>query len=101
MARFCRWYPLADAATSAPNRPGVFQVRVADGLLDYPRGKSAMIAYRAAPDVRAAAADFAAEHPEEPWLCRHLEEAPRDPAGVLEDLKARFRRRFGSPPRLP
>lgn len=101
MARFGRWYPLADAGTSAPACPGVFQVRLAEGLLDYPTGKSAMVAYRAAPDVRAAVLALGAMHPGVPWLCRHLEEPPRDPRAALDDLLARFVNRFGAAPRLP
>jgi hypothetical protein len=100
---FCRWYPLSEAETHAPARPGVFQVRLAEGLLDYPTGKSAMVHYQSAPDMRAAAAEFAACHPGAPWLCRHLEESI-DPAGATTlhaSLVREFTRRFGTAPAVP
>jgi len=103
--RFCSWYALADVAVHAPATAGVFQVRVAEGLLDYPRGKSAMIHYEVAGDLRAAAARFATRHAGADWLCRHtIEMSARD----VEDVKALhakllgdFQNRFGSAPRLP
>jgi hypothetical protein len=100
---FCRWYPLSEAESHAPARPGVFQIRVAAGLLDYPTGKSAMVHYQSAPDMRAAATAFAARHPRAPWLCRHLEE-PIDAAGadtLHERLEREFSQRFGTAPRVP
>ena len=103
--RFVPWYPLAEAGDHAPAAPGVFQVRVRSGLIEYPRGKSAMIHYQAAADVRAAALELAAAHPGADWLCRHAEEMsawelahPRD---VLDRLLDRFLRRFGAPPTPP
>jgi hypothetical protein len=103
--RFCQWYPLAEAGAHAPPSPGVFQVRVAEGLLDYPRGKSAMIHYQVAPDVRAAAAAFAASHPAMNWLCRHtIEMTGRevdDVAALHAKLLGDFEARFGTAPRLP
>jgi hypothetical protein len=103
--RFCPWYPLSAAAANAPPSPGVFQVRVAAGLLDYPRGKSAMIHYERADDLCAATAAFAASHPGVDWLCRHtIEMSPRD----VEDVEALYAKvlgdflaRFGSAPRMP
>jgi hypothetical protein len=83
----------------------VFQVRVAEGLVDYPRGKSAMIHYAAALDVRAAAADFAAAHPGAPWWCRHTIEpaalAPDDAAALAARLLGDFTARFGTSPTIP
>lgn len=103
--RFGSWYPLAEAARNAPEAPGVFQVRVAEGLVDYPRGKSAMIHYAAALDVRAAAADFAAHHPDAPWWCRHTIEPEALAADEAEALAARllrdFTARFGCAPGIP
>ncbi|MBK9036923.1 MAG: hypothetical protein IPL61_37670 [Myxococcales bacterium] len=100
---FGRWYPLTAAAAHAPPGPGVFQVRVRDGLIDYPRGKSAMVHYAAAPDVRAAARDLAAAHPDADWLCRHLVDLA-DPAAaatlatkLVRDFTARFGRAPGPP----
>lgn len=102
--RFCPWYPLADADRNAPAARGVFQVRVADGLLRYPTGQSAMIHYELADDVHAAAARFAAAHPGEPWLCRHtIEMTERDVAeiGVFHERLLRdFRARFGATPEV-
>ena len=100
--RFCPWYPLAEAAAHAPAEEGVLQVRVAEGLLDYPRGKSAMVHYEHAADVRAAALAWAGAHGADGIVCRHLIEldgaaAPALYAKVVDE----FVRRFGSPPRLP
>jgi hypothetical protein len=103
--RFCPWYPLASGAVEAPASPGVFQVRVAEGLLDYPRGKSAMIHYEVAPDVRDAVIAFAARFPGQGWLCRHTIEMSAKDVEDVEALHAKligdFRSRFGSDPRLP
>lgn len=101
--RFGPWYPLADAGDRAPAAAGVWQVRLATGLLDYPRGKSAMVHYAYAPDVRAAACAWAAAHGEPtPLVCRHLIES--EPATDLQAFCAKlsdeFVRRFGAPPRL-
>jgi hypothetical protein len=97
--RFCPWYPLAEAAAQAPAGEGVLQVKVAHGLVTYPRGKSAMVHYEHAPDVRAAAVALAARLPGH--LCRHLELEPGD-AGDFAAIHARLRdefvRRFGAPP---
>ena len=99
--RFCPWYPLADAAAHAPAAEGVLQLRRAEGLLDYPRGKSAMVHYEYAANVRAVATALAERHSNEALLCRHLEIDPGEAvdliafhAKVLEE----FLRRFGCPP---
>jgi hypothetical protein len=42
--KFGEWHPIESAAATAPDEPGVVQLR-ADDLLDYPRGKSAMVLY--------------------------------------------------------
>lgn len=103
--KFGRWYPLADAARLAPRSPGVFQIRVADGLVDYPRGKSAMVHYQAAEDVGAAAAAFAAAHPAAAWWCRHTIEpealAPADAVALAARLTREFAVRFGREPSPP
>jgi hypothetical protein len=104
--RFCRWYPLAAAAAHAPAAEGVLQLRVATGLIDYPRGKSAMVAYVHAPDVRAAAVALAARHAGEALLCRHLESEADErgeldavaAAAAYERLRGEFVRRFGAAP---
>lgn len=99
--RFCPWYPLADAAAHAPSSRGVLQIRVADGLLDYPTGKSAMLHYELADDVRAAAlarSELLAARPG--LLCRHTIElsATEDLGAFHERLLRDFRARFGAPP---
>jgi hypothetical protein len=101
--RFCPWYPLADAAAHAPAAEGVLQLRVVDGLLDYPRGKSAMVHYEHASDVRASATHLAAAHADLALLCRHLEIEPGDAVDLgafHAKVLAEFVRRFGSPPTL-
>jgi hypothetical protein len=101
--RFCPWYPLADAAVHAPAAEGVLQLRLAEGLLDYPTGKSAMVHYAHAPDVRAAATVLAAAHLGEPLLCRHLdlEGEHVDLAAFHAKVVEEFIRRFGTPPAFP
>lgn len=115
--RFCPWYPLRDAAAHAPASPNVLQVRLARGLRDYPRGKSAMVHYQLADDARAAAARLAARWPEAELLCRHMIEdedegknegaaaadeiadpGPAFWAASCDKLTAEFLRRFGAPP---
>jgi len=100
--RFGPWYPLADARDLAPAAEGVLQLRLASGLLDYPRGRSAMVHYEHAADVRAAAVAWAAAHSADGIVCRHLIEADGVAAPVLyAKVVDEFVRRFGSPPRLP
>jgi hypothetical protein len=99
--RFCPWYPLAEAAAHAPAGEGVLQLRVAEGLLDYPRGKSAMVHYEHAADVRATATALAVAHADLALLCRHLEIEPGDAvdlAAFHAKVRDEFVRRFGSPP---
>jgi hypothetical protein len=102
---FGRWYPLAEAARHAPSEPGVFQVRLASGLIDYPEGKSAMVHYELATDVCLAATAFADRHPGRDWLCRHtIDLAPEevsDPGAVYARLVRDFRARFGVAPSIP
>ncbi|MEZ4368253.1 MAG: hypothetical protein R2939_18540 [Kofleriaceae bacterium] len=101
--RFGPWYPLAEASTHAPAAPGLFQVRLAEGLRPYPRGKSAMVHYQVAVDVRAEAVAFAAAWPGAPWVCRHaIELAPDDdPAVHHARLLRLFVDRFGVAPSPP
>lgn len=102
---FCRWYPLSEAAAHAPAAEGVLQVRLAEGLIDYPRGKSAMVHYAHAHDVRAAALALASRLGEavgRTLLARHLEPGdPGEPAAIHAKVLAEFVRRFGAPPELP
>ena len=99
--RFGLWYPLSEAGDRAPADEGVWQLRLATGLHDYPRGKSAMMFYAHARDVRAAATAFAAA-PTGDLVCRHLVEIDRaiDLAEFCAKLRAEFVRRFGSAPLL-
>jgi hypothetical protein len=88
----------------APSEEGVLQVRLATGLIDYPRGKSAMVHYEHAPDVRAAATALASEHAGEDLLCRHLEiEGAEgvDAEAFHAKVRDEFVRRFGSAPTFP
>jgi hypothetical protein len=96
LVQFGRWYPLADAGDHAPASPGVLQLRVPAGLVDYPRGKSAMVLYAHAQDVRAAALALAAKHPD--LWCRHLIEVDPavDFAAFCAKLRGEFERRFGA-----
>lgn len=95
---FGRWYALTDAEQHAPSEPGVFQLRVRTGLVDYPRGRSAMVRYGAAGDVRAAVCAIAAEVGAVDWLCRHLQapmstvEAEATAARLIRDFTVRFGR---------
>jgi len=101
--RFGPWYPLAAAGDHAPGAPGILQLRLATGLLDYPRGKSAMVHYAHAQDVRAAALALAGAHPGGHLVCRHLieiEEAT-DLGAFHAKLRDEFVRRFGTPPAFP
>jgi hypothetical protein len=100
--RFGPWYPLAEAAAHAPATEGVLQLRLVEGLLDYPTGKSAMVHYAHVPDVRAAAIALQRTFVGYALLCRHL-----DPEGETVDLGAfharvldEFVRRFGAEPAL-
>ena len=98
--KFGPWYPLAEAAEHAPAGEGVLQLRLASGLLDYPRGKSAMTHYAHAADVRAAALALAARFAGRDLVCRHLIEidGATDLAAFCAKLLAEFERRFGAPP---
>jgi hypothetical protein len=99
--RFDRWHPLAAAADNMPDRPGVFQLRLAEGLVDYPRGRSAMVGYGSAPSLRRAVAAVAAAREGAPWLCRCTRDPVDDPPAALARLVADFRDRFGEAPRPP
>ena len=78
------------------------QLRVAEGLLDYPRGKSAMVHYAHAMDLRACAQALADAHPRG-YLCRHLEEGADavDLAAFHAKVREEFVRRFGAEPAFP
>lgn len=103
--RFGRWHRLERAAAEAPRAPGVFQLKVASGLIDYPTGKSAMIRYGAARDLRGAVEAIARANPGRDWMCRFSEEMSAreaaDPDAIVAELLAQFHRRFGAPPGHP
>ena len=86
-------------AASLPAGPGVLQVRREHGLVEYPRGKSAMVHYAAVEDLRAAALALAAANPDAVWLVRCNREPVADPRAAAERLIAEFSERFGAPPR--
>jgi hypothetical protein len=101
--QFGSWFPLE--AAEPPQAPGVFQIRVESGLLGYPRGKSAMVAYGAGPELRTAVQELLRSAVGErartyaPLLIRWVELAPgSDPAAVLARLRERFVLQFGSRP---
>ena len=92
---FGRWQKLA--AATMPRRRGLLQARVADGLVDYPTGRSAMVYYDGDEDLSQALARLgAAVPPGADVLVRFAECA--DPAGELTRKLDEFRRRFGAPP---
>lgn len=103
--RFGAWHPIDAAAEAAPDAPGVLETR-ADAVLDYPRGRSAMVLYAATPaglGLRAflggadgAGAIDRARAAGARWI-RFGEAA--DPAAACARLVDRFVERFGAPPR--
>ena len=96
--RFSSWYPANEIDARAPAGEGVFQVRAAE-LLSYPSGKSAMIHYARAEDMRAAMRAWAESHGREGDLYRHVGDlGSLSPDAALERVRSRFRSRFGSLP---
>ncbi|HEX8952802.1 MAG TPA: hypothetical protein VF945_13195, partial [Polyangia bacterium] len=78
-------------------RRGVLQARLADGLVDYPTGKSAMVYYDGDEDLSLALARLgAAVPPGADVLVRFGECA--DPATELARKLDEFTRRFGAAP---
>lgn len=100
--RFGSWYPLAEAGDRVPAGENVLQLRIARGLVDYPRGKSAMVRYAHAADARAEARALAAAHAGQDLWCRHLIEiaGATDLAAFCAKLREEFARRFGTVPLL-
>jgi hypothetical protein len=92
---FGRWQKLA--AASLPRRPGLLQARLAGELIDYPRGKSAMVYYDGDADLAAALARLGAVVPPGADVLVRFGECA-DPAGELERKLDEFRRRFGRTP---
>jgi hypothetical protein len=101
--KFGPWYRLDQVGDLAPAGENVLQLRLEHGLLDYPRGKSAMVHYEHATDTRASALALAAAHGGEPLVCRHLIEIdePVDLGAFYAKLRGEFQRRFGAAPAFP
>jgi hypothetical protein len=88
-----------------PRGAGIFQLRIAQGLVAYPHGKSAMVAYGGGQDVGQALQTLLAEPTGEralqrsPLLVRFAEPDPHSTAEAhLLRLRERFTAQFGSPP---
>ncbi len=109
--QFGAWIPLGDLLGPAadvgalPHAAGVFQLRVVQALLLYPRGKSAMVAYGAGADVAAALHEFLGTAAGQralafgPLLVRFgPSDAHSTPAAHLARLHGRFRDQFGCLP---
>ncbi|HEY2748643.1 MAG TPA: hypothetical protein VGL86_28680 [Polyangia bacterium] len=92
---FGRWQKLA--AATMPRRRGVLQARVADGLVEYPTGKSAMVYYDADEDLSLALARLGAVVPPGADVLVRFGECA-DPAVELSRKRDEFVRRFGAPP---
>jgi hypothetical protein len=104
IVQFGSWYPLAEAEAHAPAGETVLQLRLAEGLIDYPRGKRAMVHYEHAADGSAAARLLGERYVGRALLCRHLEIADGiavDVAAFYAKVRGDFVRRFGAPPGLP
>ncbi len=108
---FGRWFPYAEAIEHMPEEPGVLQIRREQGLVDFPRGKSAMLRYGAAerslrgaleellqePGPAAVRQTIDGESRVESWLVRWaVSPVPRQHCARL---LASFTERFGAPPR--
>ena len=101
--RFCPWYALSDIPERTPQAPGVYQLRRRAGLISYPRGKSAMVQYGHAGNMRAALVKIASAHAPhtdlEALFCRHQRvEDERAAEALHAELRTRFVRRFGADP---
>jgi hypothetical protein len=98
---FGRWEPLDTAA--APPGPGLFQARRAEGLIDYPKGKSAMIHY-GADDTEVGVALNRYRDAVPPaerahvWVRFAPPERHQSPSETLERSLRQFAARFGARP---
>jgi hypothetical protein len=92
---FSRWQTI-DACDE--RGAGVFQIKIERGLVEYPRGKSAMIYYGAGPNVREAVQAVASRLAEQfgPIVCRSL--ASDQFEEELAHHLQRFTDQFGAPP---
>ena len=95
---FTDWESPAVAASAAPRRPGLFQVRVRDGMVDYPRGRSQLIIFCRADELAGGILAFRKqilskwEQTEEQVLVRwlHDEESISRHEAVLRDFESEF-----------
>ena len=106
-----RWFPYTEAIEYMPEEPGVFQIRREQGLVDFPRGKSAMLRYGASerslrrvfaellgePGPEAVPQTIDGEARVESWLVRWATSPV--PHEHCARLLASFTERFGAPPR--
>lgn len=103
MQQFSTWFELTKESvdTHAPEGPAALQVRRAQGLVDYPTGKSAMVWYGYAStnarDVLNSVLAGALANGEEQHEFRWIEGSDQA-RETLEVVWAKFQRRFGSPP---
>lgn len=105
---FTSWFALTGEGIdeSAPRGPAAVQLRRADGLIEYPAGKSAMVFYfYAERDAAAALRRLFADEIERPGCRRQGELWFRVLVGTrareeLEELFHEFEARFGSMPVL-
>jgi hypothetical protein len=100
--RFSDWFPLTHS-TSMPGDSGLFQVKMSQGLLSYPKGKSAMFYYGYGVNLQAGVTKFIAdvlpllEHAPDELLIRHMPTADFEKKFRL--YLEQFSRAFGSMPR--
>lgn len=99
--RFSRWHRLAQLPNDLPRYAGVFQVRLETGLVDYPSGRSAMVFYGHAEDLKLAITRFSSQHAGMAWLVRYNREAVTSAQARCERLVDDFKSRFGSVPHPP
>src|SRR3990172_6338055 len=59
--KFCDWLSFNNIQTESPDQPGVFQVKIKKGLIDYPTGKSAMFYYGYTNNLNKGLAQFCTE----------------------------------------
>jgi hypothetical protein len=101
--QFGAWEPIDSAAATAPDAAGVLQLR-SDELLEYPRGRSAMVFYAHCPSggslrelvTGPGAADLRRGKEAGARWIRFAETS--DPEAAFERLLDHFIERFGAPP---
>ncbi|MDP6943847.1 MAG: hypothetical protein QF464_06815 [Myxococcota bacterium] len=90
-----------DRADAAPGGTSVIQIKVLDELLDYPRGKSAMVWYGVIFEctpvaLRGVLEEVAGDFGGRRLVWRH--QVSEEPEALLDGLLARFKARFGAAP---